>query len=187
MNRENYIPKNERKTILFLSDDLRVPSGVGVMSKEIVEGTCHIFNWIQLGAAVNHPELGKVLDISNDVASATGVEDAFVRVIPYNGYGDAQILRRILAADSPDAILHFTDPRYWIWLYQLEHEIRQRIPILYYNIWDDLPPPKYNRKFYQSCDAIFAISKLTYNVNKQVLGEDNVTVLDFNEVANELS
>ena len=40
--------------------------------------------------------------------------------------------------EKPDAIMHFTDPRFWIWLYQMEHEIRQNIPIMYYNIWDDI-------------------------------------------------
>jgi hypothetical protein len=43
--RENWLPKSERKTILFLGDDLRIPSGIGTMSKEIVEGTCHRYNW----------------------------------------------------------------------------------------------------------------------------------------------
>ena len=38
----------------------------------------------------------------------------------------------------------YTDPRFWTWLYQMEHEIRQHIPIFYYNIWDDLPYPMWN-------------------------------------------
>ena len=29
--------------------------------------------------------------------------------------------------EKPDAIIHFTDPRYWIWLYQMENEIRQQM------------------------------------------------------------
>lgn len=74
-----------------------------------------------------------------------------------------------METEKPDAILHFTDPRFWIWLYQMEHEIRQNIPLLYLNIWDDLPDPHYNRTFYASCDALFAISKQTYGINKRVL------------------
>ena len=31
------------------------------------------------------------------------------------------------------------NPRFWGWLYHMEHEIRQNIPIFYYNIWDDWP------------------------------------------------
>jgi hypothetical protein len=51
---------------------------------------------------------------------------------------DPQVLQEIMNVEKPDAILHFTDPRFWGWLYSIEHEIRQNIPLMYYNIWDDL-------------------------------------------------
>ena len=47
--------------------------------------------------------------------------------------------------------------RFWEWLYQMEHEVRQNIPIFYYNIWDDLPYPMWNEPFYESCDLIMNI------------------------------
>lgn len=168
-----YLPKDKRKKILFLSDDMRVTSGIGVMSREIVEGTAHHFNWVQVGAGINHPEFGKIIDISDALAKETGVEDAWGRIYPYNGYGDSRLVRQLIETEKPDAILHFTDPRYWIWLYQMEHEIRQKMPIMYYNIWDDLPYPMYNQGYYMSCDSLFSISKQTYNINKHVLGKDN--------------
>jgi hypothetical protein len=34
-----------------------------------------------------------------------------------------------------------TDPRYFIWLFAMENEIRKHIPITYLNIWDDYPAP----------------------------------------------
>jgi glycosyltransferase involved in cell wall biosynthesis len=168
-----YIPKEQRKKILFLADDLRVTSGIGVMTREIIEGTCHHYNWVHVGAGVNHPEAGKIIDISEALNQETGITDASCRIYPYNGYGDSRLIRQLIQTEKPDAILHFTDPRYWIWLYQMEHEIRQKMPILYYNIWDDLPYPKYNKGYYMSCDALFAISKQTYNLNKHVLGPEN--------------
>jgi len=69
---------------------------------------------------------------------------------------------------QPDAILHFTDPRYWRWLYEIEAEIRENIPILFYHIWDDLPDPKYNRDYYESCDWLGCISKQTYGIVSRV-------------------
>ena len=126
--KQGYIPKDQRKKILLLSDDIRVTSGIGVMSREIVEGTAHRYNWVQVGAAVTHPEIGKILDMSQAVQQETGVPDPDVRIYPYNGYGDSMLIRQLMEAEKPDAILHFTDPRYWIWLYQIEHEIRQKIP-----------------------------------------------------------
>jgi hypothetical protein len=166
-----YIPKEQRKTMLLLSDDFRLPSGVGVMSREIVLGTAHIFNWIQLGAAVQHPEAGKILDISESVNQEIGTPDAYVRIYPYNGYGDAGILRTLISMEKPDALMIFTDPRYWIWLFEMEHELRQLMPIFYYSIWDDTPFPKYNKPYYSSVDALFGISRQTHVIHKEVLGD----------------
>ena len=155
---------SKKKKILLLSDDLRMASGIATMSKELVMGTVHKYDWFQVGAAINHPEKGKILDVSADVAKQTGVEDASVKILPWTGYGDAGLVRQLINSEQPDAILHFTDPRYWIWLYDMEHEIRQNIPILFYAIWDDLPDPLYNRNYYESCDWIGCISRQTYGI-----------------------
>ena len=167
-DKKGYIPKDKRKKILFLADDMRVTSGVGTMAREIIEGTAHRFNWVQVGAAVSHPEAGKILDLSDALNTELGMTDTSVKIVPYNGYGDSRLIRQLLEIEKPDAILHFTDPRYWIWLYQIEHEIRQEIPMFFYAIWDDLPYPYYNENFYRADDWIGCISKQTYNIVKHV-------------------
>ena len=163
----DYVIPGERKTGLLLGDDFRMPSGVGTMCKEIVMKTLHKYNWIQVGGAIKHPEAGKILDMSKELERITGVPN-YTKIYPYNGYGDPDLIRYLIQTEKPDFILHFTDPRFYIWLYQMEHELRQVIPILYYTIWDDLPFPRYNEDYYESCDALFAISKQTYNIVKQV-------------------
>ncbi len=55
--------------------------------------------------------------------------------------------------------------------FSIENEIRKKLPIIYLNIWDDLPAPYYNQAFYESCDALLGISKQTVNINKLVLGD----------------
>ena len=167
--KEGYIPKDQRKKILLLSDDIRTSSGVGCQSKNIVLNTAHHFNWINLGGAVNHPDHGKGFDISGDVNKEIGITDADVKVIASNGYGDPTILRSIIGQEKPDAIIHFTDPRYWIWMYHMENEIRQQCPLIFYTIWDDLPYPMYNRDFYRSDDMLLGISKQSVNIVKNVL------------------
>lgn len=162
-----------KKKILLLSDDLRMASGIATISKQFVLGTVDKYDWIQLGAAINHPDEGKMFDLSEEVRKVTGVQDANVRLIPFNGYGNPDIIRHLLMVERPDAILHFTDPRYWIWLYDIEHEIRQAVPLLFYHIWDDLPDPKYNRDYYESCDWIGCISKQTYGITRRVWGMNN--------------
>ena len=158
----------EKKKILLLSDDLRMTSGIATVSKEFVMGSMDRFHWVQLGAAVKHPDQGREIDLGEDARKTSGVADASLKIVPWTGYGDANILRQMIMRHQPDAILHFTDPRYWRWLYEIEAEIRENIPILFYHIWDDLPDPKYNRDYYESCDWLGCISKQTYGIVSRV-------------------
>lgn len=167
-----YLKKEDRKKILLLSDDIRMYSGVATMSREFVTGTAHHFNWFQVGAAVKHPTEGKLEDISDQVNTQMGIDDAEVKILGSSGYGNAQLIRNLIEQESPDAIFIFTDPRYWIWLFDIEREIRSKIPIFWLNIWDDYPAPMYNKSFYNSVDVLMAISKQTENINRIVLGDD---------------
>jgi glycosyltransferase involved in cell wall biosynthesis len=171
MTKEGYIPKEQRKKILLLSDDIRMHSGIATMAREIVVGTSHKYNWVNLGAGINHPEHGQRLDLSQDNNAVTGLEDSSIFMYPCNGYGDASIVRQLIELEKPDAIIFFTDPRYWIWLFQMENELRTKLPLIYLNIWDEYPAPIYNKPYYESCDALMAISKQTLNINKIVLGD----------------
>ena len=139
-----------KKKILMMSDDLRMHSGVAIMSKEIVLNSLKKYDWVQLGGAIKHPEEGKIIDMDEAVRVETGVTDACLKIYPTADYGNPDLLRQIMDAEKPDAILHYTDPRFWNWLYQMEHEVRQMIPIFYYNIWDDLPYPRWNENFYET-------------------------------------
>jgi len=166
-----YIPQAQRKKILFLCDDIRMTSGISTMAREIVVGSSHVFNWVNVGGAINHPDQGKKLDISADTNKIMGINDSSVFIYPTNGYGTPELIRQLMDVEKPDAIFFFTDPRYWVWLFQMENEIRKKIPMIYLNIWDDLPAPLYNQSFYDSCDTLMAISKQTLNINKMVLGD----------------
>ena len=170
-NKFRYIEKDKRKKILLLCDDIRMNSGIGTMGKEIVLGTAHHFNWVNLGAALKHPEEGKAFDLSQNVNKDIGIEDSYVRIIPSTGYGNAKKVRDIITAEKPDALFIFTDPRYWVWLFEIEREIRSKIPIFWLNIWDDYPAPLYNKPYYESVDVLMAISKQTKNINEIVLDE----------------
>jgi len=167
-----YLPQNERKKILLICDDLRVYSGVATVAREMVLNTAQHFNWVQVAGAINHPDKGKRLDLSNDTNNNTGLTDSSVVMYPVDGYGDANFIRQLIQMEKPDAIFLITDPRYFMWLFQIENEIRRKIPIIYLNIWDDYPAPMYNRPFYEACDALLGISKQTVNINKLVLGEE---------------
>ena len=94
--KEGSIPKNQRKKILMLSDDIRTQSGVGRMAKEIITNTAHHFNWVNLGGAVKHPESGKGFALSHDINKEIGINDSSVKVFAVDGYGDANTLRNVI-------------------------------------------------------------------------------------------
>ena len=169
--KKGYVPKDQRKKILLMCDDIRTHSGIGTIAKEIVLNTAHHYNYVNLGAAIQHPEAGKRLELSSDTNKEAGIDDSSVIIYPSNGYGSPTQLRQLIATEKPDAIFIITDPRYWAWLFQMEGEIRKQIPIIYLNIWDDYPAPRYNESFYESCDLLMGISKQTVNINKIVLGD----------------
>jgi len=172
MNKDfKYLPPNKRKKILLICDDIRVHSGIATVGKEIVLHTAQHFNWVQIAGAIKHPDKGKVFDLSQSINQETGLTDSNVKIFPVDGYGNIELVRQTIKQEKPDALMLITDPRYFMWLFNAEGEIRKNIPIMYLNIWDDYPAPLYNKAFYESCDLLMGISKQTVNINKVVLGD----------------
>ena len=164
-----YLPKDKRKKIVVVCDDIRVHSGIATVAKEIVLHTAHHFNWVNIGGAMKHPDKGKKFDISADVNKMRDIDDASSIIYCVDGYGTEDEILNILAAEKPDALLLITDPRYFMHIFNMEDHIRKHCPIAYLNIWDDYPAPRYNQAFYESCDLLMGISKQTVNINKLVL------------------
>jgi glycosyltransferase involved in cell wall biosynthesis len=166
-----YLPPEQRKKILLICDDIRVHSGVATVGREVVVHTSHHFNWVNIAGSINHPEMGKRLDLSKSTDEVAGITDSSVILYPTNDYGGPDMLRQIIQIEKPDAIMLITDPRYFTWLFAMENEIRKDIPITYLNIWDDYPAPLYNKPYYEACDLLMGISKQTVNINNIVLGD----------------
>ena len=102
------------------------PILIGTIAKEIVLHTAHHYNYVNLGAAIEHPEAGKRLDLSQDTNNEAKIDDASVTIIPSNGYGTPGQLRQLMATEKPDAIFIITDPRYWAWLFQMEKKLENK-------------------------------------------------------------
>ena len=168
--KEGYIKKEDRKKILLITDDIRVHSGVAQIGREIILNSSHRYNWTCIAGAVEHPEEGKCIDLSEEINKQSDLEDSYCTLYPSKGYGNMDLVRIIMHREKPDAILLITDPRYFSWLFHNEDQIRKEIPIAYLNIWDNYPAPMYNKEFYESCDLLMGISKQTVNINKLVLG-----------------
>ena len=120
------LPKEQRKKILLICDDIRVHSGVATVAKEIVIHTSHHFNWVQIAGAIKHPDKGKKINLDEGIQKEVGVKDPSVTLYPTDGYGNPNILRSIMQLEKPDAIMLITDPRYFTWVFNMEQEIRKK-------------------------------------------------------------
>ena len=65
---------SKKKRILLLSDDLRMSSGVGTVSKNFVMGTMDKYEWVQIAGAIKHPEEGKILDLSDELNKTENIK-----------------------------------------------------------------------------------------------------------------
>jgi glycosyltransferase involved in cell wall biosynthesis len=161
---------NKKIKVLTLSDHPLSPSGVGTQTKYMIEGLLATgrFEVISLGGAVKHQNYQPM--------KTEEWGDDWV-IFPVDGYGTQDIIRSILRNEKPDILWFMTDPRFYGWLWQMEDEIRPLVPMVYYHVWDNYPPPKYNKVFYDSTDVIVTISRLTDEITRLVTDTPDVVHL----------
>ena len=151
----------EKKKILVIADSPLVPSGVGTQTKYMIEAMLRTgeFKFFCLAGAIRHQDyrLQKVGDWGEDWL-----------IQPVDGYGNEQIVRQVVQDYKPDILWFMTDPRFYVWLWDISSEIRKQVPLVYYHVWDNYPPPLYNKKYYDSNDMVCTISKVTDDIVKSV-------------------
>lgn len=132
-------------------------SGVGTQARWLVQGLTSTgkYSFRCFGGAVRH-----------DNYDTVAVNPDFI-IKPTDGFGDKNLLRKTLAQVKPDAILLFTDPRFFVWVWEMQDEIQQVCPIAYWHLWDNPPWPDYNKVLYESTDLINCINYPTYEMVKE--------------------
>ena len=150
--------------IFTISDHPLSPSGVGTQTKYIIEGMLKTgkYQFLSFGGAMKHP------DHQPQKTEQWG-EDWVIW--PVDGYGTQDQVRAMIYQNKPDILWFMTDPRFYGWLWQMEHEIRAHVPMVYYHVWDNYPYPKFNRPAYLSNDHVACISELTHDIVKTVSPE----------------
>jgi len=148
----------EKIKILTLTDNPVSPTGIGVQSKLLFDGLIATgrYQIISIGGAIRHADLRPIK-----------VNDDFL-IYPTNGYGTPEMVRAFLNEHRPSAVLCFTDPRFWLWLWQHSDEIREIAPLFYNHLWDNKPTPLYNHKYYLCNDYIACINKVAMNILKEL-------------------
>jgi len=151
----------KKRTILTISDVPFSPSGVGGQTKYMIEAMLRTgkYKFISLGGAIKHKEY-------KPIRTEEWGEDWVT--FPVDGYGNQEILRSIIRNHKPDILWFMTDPRFWEWLWLMEHEIRPHVPMIYYHVWDNYPYPDFNKFSYESNDLVATISKVTDDIVKTV-------------------
>lgn len=146
----------QKRKILFLSDHPLSTSGVGVQARYLIHGLINTgkYSFRCFGGAMKHENYDTMK-----------VNDDFI-IKPTNGFGDKNMLRQTLAVEKPDAVFLFTDPRFFLWVWEMEDEIHQVCPIVYNHLWDNDPAPEFNKVLYQSTDLINCINHPTYEMVK---------------------
>ena len=152
---------SEKYKVLVLSDHALSTSGVGCQTRFLLEGLIKKNKWSfrQFGAAIKHANYD-IVEVNPDLI-----------IKPIDGFGDRNMMLQALVTEKPDAVFIFTDPRFFIWLYEIEDEIRQMCPIVYWHVWDNYPFPEYNRPFYEATDLINCHSHMTYEMVSQEFPE----------------
>ena len=142
--------------VLVLSDHALSTSGVGTQTRHLINGLLKKNRWTfrQFGAALKHSDYRTVV-----------VNDDFI-IKPIDGFGNQEMLRVALATEKPDILFIFTDPRFFTWLFEMEDEIHQICPIVWWHVWDNYPYPKFNEKYYEATDLLNCHSHMTYNMIK---------------------
>ncbi len=150
-----------KKKIFVIADSPLVPSGVGTQTKYMIEGLLMTgeYSFICLAGAIRHPDYTPI--------KVSPYEEDFI-IYPVDGYGNPQIIREMLNIHKPDVLWFMTDPRFFVWLWEMEDEIRKNVPMIYYHVWDNYPFPKFNKRFYDSNDVVCTISNVTDNIVRNV-------------------
>jgi glycosyltransferase involved in cell wall biosynthesis len=146
--------KKEKFKVLVLSDHALSTSGVGTQTRHLIEGLLQKDTWTfrQFGAAMKHEDYRTVV-----------VNEDFI-IKPIDGFGNPDLLRVTLATEKPDVLFIFTDPRFFTWLFEMEDEIHQICPIVWWHVWDNYPFPEFNRFYYDATDLLNCHSHLTYTM-----------------------
>jgi len=155
---------SDKIKIFTIGDHPLSPSGVGTQTKYIIEGMLRTgkYTFVSFGGAIQHP--------NHDPQHTEEFGEDWI-IWPVNGYGSQEQVRAMIHQQKPDILWFMTDPRFFGWLWEIEHEVRQHVPMVYYHVWDNYPYPTYNRSAYLSNDHIACISRLTYDIVQTVAPE----------------
>lgn len=149
----------DKLNVLTISDHPLIPSGVGTQTRYVIEGLLETgrYRFHSIGAAMKHADY-RIQNVFPEKYNGDWL------IEPSDGYGDREKMRRWLDAIKPDLLFIVTDPRFYIWLFEMEDEINAQCPIVYWHVWDNDPAPQFNDAFYECITGLAPLSLKTYGL-----------------------
>jgi glycosyltransferase involved in cell wall biosynthesis len=143
--------------LLVVSDDIRHQSGVGIQCEKLLTRLYATGNYDIAEIA------GSLVQYPPQVVNYKGI-----RLYPTpDGYGNPNLLRKVMDIENPDIVLFFSDPRFFEYAFSMDCEIRKKAKIVFYHTWDNEPFPRYNTPWYAACDKIVMLSEFSHNLLSQ--------------------
>lgn len=154
-------PEGEKIKLMVFSDHPLSKSGIGIQASQLIQGLLDTgrYSVYSIGAAVKHQD--------QRIQSVEPYGEDWL-IQPVEGFGNQEMMRQWLVSVKPDAVLFFTDPRFFIWAFEMEEEIRDVCPIVFWTVWDCEPAPKYNKPIYDCCDDIAWFSQYSHDFHLEV-------------------
>lgn len=145
--------------VLSISDHPLIPSGVGLQTRYVIEGLLNTgrYKFHSVGSAIRHNDY-RLQNVFPEKYNGDWI------IEPTDGYGDRERMRKWLDIHRPDILFIVTDPRFYIWLFEMEDEVNSQCPIVYWHVWDNDPAPQYNEPFYECITEIAPLSLKTYGL-----------------------
>lgn len=140
--------------LLVVSDDIRHQSGVGIQCEKLLT---------RLHATGDYD----IAEIAGSLVPypPQAVDYKGIRLYPTpDGYGNQNLLRKVMEIENPDIVLFFSDPRFFEYAFSMDNEIRKKAKIVFYHTWDNDPFPRYNIPWYEACDKIVMLSQFSYEL-----------------------
>ncbi|MFA5723977.1 MAG: glycosyltransferase [Candidatus Pacearchaeota archaeon] len=140
--------------VLFVTDDIRMPTGVGIQALKIMQGLMKSGRYT-------------VSSIAGSLRKQNNTPLVFKDIKLYptsDAYGNPNLLRTVMNIEKPDIIVLFSDPRFFSYVFSMDNEIRLKSKVVLYHTWDNTPFPKFNIPYYSACDYITTISKFSHDL-----------------------
>ncbi len=153
------------KKILIIGDDIRQATGVANILRPVSLFLSRHYDIVQMAAGL---EKDKEEDISDTIQKITENDNAYFKIYGTDGYGSIERLSEIIEKESCDCLFLMTDPHRFEWILG-SYRSSVQCPIFYYHVWDNKPYPFFLKSFYENCETISCISKLTEECVKNVV------------------